>query len=242
MRIFLATSLLLPALCMGASFECAKASTKVERLICGEADLSELDKKLAEHYEKAIKETPFPQALRDDQRSWLREVRNGCLDTNCLRNAYALRVQKFLWITKMGRKTPICEKFRLEMAQRFGLARYVLTGRETGEIDYNYVIPDIDIDADKVNDKILLFQTGSASLIPPDNSSIKLIISSTRKSHELEAQRIFVIDYSSKYYAVSTNWHGEFGPVRTDVSRLEPQGINKICSYECGLVNGQCGQ
>lgn len=85
--------LLVPALAMAASFDCSKAVTRVEALICGAKALSELDSQLAETY-RAAGATSSEQAaaVKRQQREWLRNVRDKCDDETCLTNAYRQRL------------------------------------------------------------------------------------------------------------------------------------------------------
>lgn len=92
-----------------ASFDCAKAATKVEHLICGDAELSKLDKKFAKTFgdeyttslsklddklgkmyqddlNKASEEQK--QQLITEQKHWLKHTRNVCQDITCLKLAY----------------------------------------------------------------------------------------------------------------------------------------------------------
>jgi uncharacterized protein YecT (DUF1311 family) len=73
-----------------ASFDCAKAGTKVEKLICANDELSKLDEALAAAYADALKSTD-PDSLKAEQKAWLK-VRNACTDTTCVRQTYEARL------------------------------------------------------------------------------------------------------------------------------------------------------
>ncbi len=75
-----------------ASFDCSKASTQVERLICADPTLSDLDDRLAQAY-RAAAGRPGADAVRAGQRRWLKEVRNRCQDISCLMEAYNARIR-----------------------------------------------------------------------------------------------------------------------------------------------------
>ncbi len=77
-----------------ASFDCQKASSTIEKLICTDEDLAELDTWLAEAYSNARSETSKAAKIQNEQRVWLREVRNKCADTVCLQAAYAKRLDE----------------------------------------------------------------------------------------------------------------------------------------------------
>jgi uncharacterized protein len=94
-RAFLATAflvlILIPAASYGASFDCKKAQTKVEKIICTETGISELDDELALAYKNALKDDKRSRSIRQEQKQWLKQ-RNGCADAVCVKNSYAERL------------------------------------------------------------------------------------------------------------------------------------------------------
>ena len=92
-------NLLLPllALCwaasaQAASFDCAKAGTAVEKMICTDAGISKLDDEMAVVYEKALQQNEQQAAaIRQEQKQWLKYTRNACNDVDCMREAYLTR-------------------------------------------------------------------------------------------------------------------------------------------------------
>lgn len=79
-----------------ASFDCAKAVTKVELLICNDRQLSELDEEMARAYGEALKKFKNVNHVREQQRRWLVEVRNHCLNAQCLRMTYQRRISQLV--------------------------------------------------------------------------------------------------------------------------------------------------
>jgi len=75
-----------------ASFDCAKASTKVEKMICKDAELSKLDDELGKDYSEARTKASDPETLKKQQRAWLK-MRNSCADTQCLKGKYSERIK-----------------------------------------------------------------------------------------------------------------------------------------------------
>lgn len=77
-----------------ASFDCAKASTAIDKAICSDTALSALDEDLARYY--AVVQDQLADAaacLKADQRDWLKSKRNACGGkTDCLRKAYLARL------------------------------------------------------------------------------------------------------------------------------------------------------
>ncbi len=78
-----------------ASFDCAKAQSNVEKQICADPVVSELDEHLGRYYRAAQAALERGgECLRADQRRWLRETRNQCADTDCLRDVYGKRLRE----------------------------------------------------------------------------------------------------------------------------------------------------
>lgn len=74
-----------------ASFDCAKAQTKVEKLICADAELSKLDESLSASYSAALQDQSQAKTARREQKLWLKE-RNACEDKDCLMEFYWVRI------------------------------------------------------------------------------------------------------------------------------------------------------
>jgi uncharacterized protein YecT (DUF1311 family) len=73
------------------SFDCAKASTGPERLICSNKELSEADVKLAQAYKVAANTSSDKDVLRNAQNAWRKNERDACSDVNCMLAAYQNR-------------------------------------------------------------------------------------------------------------------------------------------------------
>lgn len=105
----------------GASFDCAKAQAKVERLICADAELSKLDEKLSTAYKTAIQDEKqvgtIPQSLKQtinkandeqkqrlvtEQKHWLKDTRNLCTDEHCVKQAYQSRLAALAASSEVG--------------------------------------------------------------------------------------------------------------------------------------------
>lgn len=89
----------------GASFDCKKAATPVEKAICANPELSELDSTLGVYYSQAMaKLAPDPRdELRRGQRTWL-QARNACAGAlgslpSCLQSQLSQRVVEVGTIT-----------------------------------------------------------------------------------------------------------------------------------------------
>jgi uncharacterized protein len=76
-----------------ASFDCAKAASKVEKMICADPVVSQLDSDLARDYSSARPALGAgATCLVSDQRQWLRTVRNRCASVDCLKHVYRERL------------------------------------------------------------------------------------------------------------------------------------------------------
>ncbi|MCC9598665.1 MULTISPECIES: lysozyme inhibitor LprI family protein [unclassified Rubrivivax] len=72
-------------------FDCQRARTPVERLVCADPDLARADARMAAAYSALTQRWEEDRSLRRTQRRWLRE-RNACgADTACVAAAYAAR-------------------------------------------------------------------------------------------------------------------------------------------------------
>lgn len=75
-----------------ASFDCAKAQSQVEKLICADVELSKLDEDMAAAYTKSANVSGGAASIRQGQKKWLKE-RNACVDAACVKNAYQSRAK-----------------------------------------------------------------------------------------------------------------------------------------------------
>lgn len=90
LRLVFLTLLFLSGTSQGASFDCGKASSRVERLICANNDISALDDLLSEIYVAEVERAEIA-GLRASQKSWL-STRNSCADVSCVSFQYEQRI------------------------------------------------------------------------------------------------------------------------------------------------------
>lgn len=74
-------------------FDCSKAKTEVEHLICGNSELNELDRSLNRLYRNITMNPEKPVAQVQAQRNWLSSVRDRCKSVGCLKAAYRRRIE-----------------------------------------------------------------------------------------------------------------------------------------------------
>lgn len=80
------------AVAQGASFDCHKASTRAEKMICSNANLSRADERLAKSFKEALAASTDKQAVRREQREWLSSQRDVCPTAKCMLDAYLVRI------------------------------------------------------------------------------------------------------------------------------------------------------
>jgi hypothetical protein len=73
------------------SFDCAKARSTSEKIICGDAELSRLDRDLGRLHARAKDAAPDPSAFRRQNDSEWRRREANCRDRDCLIDWYAQR-------------------------------------------------------------------------------------------------------------------------------------------------------
>lgn len=89
----------------GAGFDCTKAGTVVEKTICSNQTLSDLDDFLSFSYKKALANSLHKDAIRATQRDWLGSRRNKCNnDEQCIKNEYLSRIMK---LTESGKDASV---------------------------------------------------------------------------------------------------------------------------------------
>mgnify|MGYP000325911333 CR=1 FL=1 len=61
-------------------------------MICADAELSSLDQQLAAEYKSALADQADPTGLVANQKEWLQNLLNTCVDKACILNAYKNRI------------------------------------------------------------------------------------------------------------------------------------------------------
>ena len=74
------------------SFDCMKAATEPEKMICSTPILSALDAEMARKYKEVVAKSTDVESLAETQQQWLNNDRNMCRVINCLTFAYKDRL------------------------------------------------------------------------------------------------------------------------------------------------------
>lgn len=94
--IFLLCSLLVANNSFAASFDCKKASTQIEIIICNNSELSRLDEDVSEIYRLILEKDA---SIKSSQEGWIKS-RDMCESDFCLINSYRDRVDELNFILR----------------------------------------------------------------------------------------------------------------------------------------------
>jgi len=100
--LFFVLPLFLAAATQAASFDCGKATTKVEKMICADAELSKLDEEITRKYSQAKKDLQNASWFAEQQRLWLQH-RDTCQDRGCLESSYRQRLDGIGWYVAISK-------------------------------------------------------------------------------------------------------------------------------------------
>jgi uncharacterized protein len=141
-----------------ASFDCAKAATPVEKLVCADDALAALDVQMAAVFGKLVTAHPASAAgIRSDQRAWLLQ-RTQCLEgpqrathLNCLKERYQSRMALL-----QGNAFVVCGKPTLT-----GKAFALTCTAPNNPLGLSFVLSGQKADSDAVLTKLAVAKTGA---------------------------------------------------------------------------------
>jgi len=105
---------------LASGMDCTKAASVVEKAICADKPLYELDAQMGAAYRKLMKAAPAQAEVKKAQRQWLRE-RDGCgEEVSCLSQRYQDRLQVLhaQWIDAVAYKPDEIDKQVMEDLQQ----------------------------------------------------------------------------------------------------------------------------
>jgi uncharacterized protein YecT (DUF1311 family) len=76
------------------SFDCAKATSGQEKMVCGDRELSKLDVELAQAYAMLMDKSAEKDLVKKEQLNWIRFSFRACSDKACLKQAYNKRMSE----------------------------------------------------------------------------------------------------------------------------------------------------
>lgn len=194
-------------LAQGPSFDCAKASTRIEKMICSNEELSELDKELNVAYTMAKESTDISDHVKSLQRKWVKR-RDLCKDYNCLRAIYQRQLKLLMNLQKdSDGQIRICKKISKELHKKekeidkekgifyYGIDKYQVEPAPNS----NGMAYEIDIDEDGVKDFLL---KGCPSNIIAPSDKCGLIVKLSTKEFDLRGWGIRLVHYEGEYYVI----------------------------------------
>lgn len=78
---------IMPMKSLGASFDCNKAATRSEKMICSNVELSKADESLGKVYKSALASTQDKAVLKQQQKEWIK-MRDAMTDAATMLSAY----------------------------------------------------------------------------------------------------------------------------------------------------------
>ncbi len=99
-----------------ASFDCTKASSKTEKMICADLRTSELDSLMDRAYKRALSKALNPNDVKQNQRNWLKQ-RNQCTDIACVKQQYEQQLTQLREIQYAPQKWEMLKGERSELCQ-----------------------------------------------------------------------------------------------------------------------------
>ncbi len=103
MRVFILLLALTTLSLFGASFDCTKTKSHIEKVICQDEELSHLDEKLDSVYKEALVNgthydfyTPNAKKMQQAQRQWIKKRDTCHVDVDCLVDMYRSRLSDLI--------------------------------------------------------------------------------------------------------------------------------------------------
>lgn len=90
-----------------ASFDCAKAGTKVEHIICDNPDISKLDDEMDAAFKAVLLEKIQANSVKQLQKKWIRK-RNQCTDSACVKAEYISQIRDLNIEIELKKPVDVC--------------------------------------------------------------------------------------------------------------------------------------
>jgi len=175
---------LVVTLANAASFNCSKAGTKVEHIICDNWNISKLDEELTQRFNEALQNHVRAALVIQTQRQWLKK-RNSCADAQCVTQAYTSRIADLSFtnsIQAISSSVPIPSenaKACREVADRLNRSTLKVSmiqssNNPPSNNDIQRIFGDsahlglywlLDLNNDAIKDHLLIYSTGSMGLL-----------------------------------------------------------------------------
>lgn len=101
-RFLVSLILIAPFGAIAASFDCSKAKSKVEIMICADANLSKLDEELNSTYKRVLASATVRAEIINWQRDWLKNEPKYCREISCLQKVFSSRLMLLTRVAPKG--------------------------------------------------------------------------------------------------------------------------------------------
>jgi len=112
-----------------ATFDCNKASSFVEKVICSDSQLTGMDDQLGRLYKDALAASSNSEALKTEQKAWL-SSRNQCKDSDCIMKAYTDRISALNAMTAPAKAGDFTGTYKMKDDGAAGEALIQQTGND----------------------------------------------------------------------------------------------------------------
>jgi uncharacterized protein len=120
-----------------ASFDCNQAKTPVEKTICNNEKISQLDEELAVIFKEAVKREA--QTIKEQQRNWIK-VRNSCKGENCVHEAYKNRISELNeFVRSFDKEMNYVARAKQEEQKNLDKTEFKPTDKDKRIIDYTHL-------------------------------------------------------------------------------------------------------
>jgi uncharacterized protein len=175
-----------PSVAIGASLNCSKAGTSVEKTICASKTLSRLDEQLAKAYESVLVLSDHPDRVKSHQKKWLRNVRDTCQNETCLQNAYEHRLAQLAatpqaaWNTfrdaKLGIEFSYPRNRKVKVGCRRSKRCIALIGKPMPNSEYLMAFEVFDGDLEKIAAEKAVFEKHDSAWIAKGRSGEHAVV------------------------------------------------------------------
>lgn len=133
-KILSASLLVLSTSSYAASFDCAKAKSNNEKIICSNESISKMDDDLSQNYKELISLYKDTKAIKTWQKDWLISLKNQCKDAKCLEDSYKNRIKEIKSALKADEITKSWTGSYVEKNNQSTPNKIILIGLDGGRV------------------------------------------------------------------------------------------------------------
>jgi uncharacterized protein len=111
------------------TFDCKKALSFVEKVICSDSRLTSMDNQLGRLYKDALATSSDSEGLKAEQKVWL-SSRNQCKDSDCIMKAYTDRISALSAMTAQAKAGDFTGTYKMKDDGAAGEALIQQTGND----------------------------------------------------------------------------------------------------------------